>query len=750
MKPITTDDRPLRRAVHALIAAAAAGASLPVPALAAESSTISEVLVTARKRVETLQDVPLAVSAIDGATIEAQGIQDVTQVYSRVPNLYFTAAGGAGPDSDYQYLVIRGVGFNGGLEPAVGVFIDGMYQPQVGFDTSFLDIERLEVLRGPQGTLFGRNTQAGAVNIVTKKPGRTYEGRVEVEAGRFDTYRVLSAFSGPLSDTLSGGIDLQYGYTKGWSHNVTLDLNQNYARQMIGRGTLVWSPSDSFTGTMIIDGTLKHMREQAFGSPLSCHCYDNIADQIGPEDYKNTNGAQLNLDWKLAHGITLTSITGRRQVKSQFTYDWDGGVTDQTPMTLRAVTQTNSPPIVPVSVAPQPITVRGAVQTQPLDQKFVSQELRLAGNGPSLDWLTGAYYFRQDMLQPRAVDIGPGAPFVPLYIRERFTEQRDGWALFGQLTYKPVERVEVTLGSRYSDETTQTGGERVINIANAAIRAFVKDDKTRSDNVSSMAAVSYKFTPGVLAYATWAQGWKAGGVNRYPSRANSILPYDDEKSTNVDVGLKAAWLDRRLLTNISVFHIDIKQQQVVNVVPDPNGLTPITVISNAGKSTSQGVEAEITAKLMQNLKLDLSYGFTDGKFDQFTQFGINRAGARFWFVPRNTASVTLDYGVPMASERALDLSVNWRYVGDYGVPDGNVNAAADAELKNPAYDRVDVRARLSLQEHWEITGYMRNVLNSYDYTQINRDAFSAVQTPQQTFVQTLEPRTYGVIATKRW
>jgi iron complex outermembrane receptor protein len=165
----------------ALVAGSLAAA---VPVMAAQDGALDEVVVTARKRTETLQDIPLAVSAIDGATLQAQGIANITDTYSRVPNLYFTASGGASPTSDYQYLTIRGVGFNGGLEPAVGVFIDGMYQPQIGFDTSFLDAERVEVLRGPQGTLFGRNTQGGAVNIVTRKPGSEFGGRVELEGGQ--------------------------------------------------------------------------------------------------------------------------------------------------------------------------------------------------------------------------------------------------------------------------------------------------------------------------------------------------------------------------------------------------------------------------------------------------------------------------------------------------------------------------------------------------------------------------------------
>jgi iron complex outermembrane receptor protein len=242
----------LRTGVRAALLAAAATTALPVAA--ADVQALDDIVVTARKRAETLQDVPLAVSAIDGVELETKGITNITATYSRVPNLYFTASGGASPTSDYHYLIIRGVGFNGGLEPAVGVFIDGMYQPQIGFDTSFLDAERVEVLRGPQGVLFGRNTQGGAVNIVTRKPGREFEGRVELEGGRFSTYRGLVSVAGPLTDTLAAGLSLQYGSTDGCARNVTLGRDY-FSDQFVGRGTVVWTPNHRLEATLILDAS---------------------------------------------------------------------------------------------------------------------------------------------------------------------------------------------------------------------------------------------------------------------------------------------------------------------------------------------------------------------------------------------------------------------------------------------------------------------------------------------------------------
>lgn len=740
----------LRAGIRTALLAAAAMTALPVAA--AELASLDDIVVTARKRAETLQDVPLAVSAIDGVELETRGITNITETYSRVPNLYFTASGGASPTSDYHYLIIRGIGFNGGLEPAVGVFIDGMYQPQVGFDTSFLDAERVEVLRGPQGTLFGRNTQGGAVNIVTRKPGREFQGRVEVEAGRFGTYRGLASFAGPLTDTLAAGLSLQYGSTDGYARNVTLGRDY-FSDQLVGRGSLVWTPNDRLTATLLLDASRKDMKELGAGVQLDCKCFDATADQIGEDDYKDSDGVQLNVDWEVSDAITLTSITGRRKVKSRFTWDWDAGVSDLTPVTLGAVTQTNVPPIVPLSVATQPVQARGAFQVQPLEQEFTSQELRLAGAHSKIDWLAGAYWFKQDMLQPRAVDIGlAGLPFIPpLYIRERFTEKRDGWAVFGQVTFQPIDRLELTLGTRYSDETADTGGQRVINISDVAIRAFLKSNDFSADNISSMASVSYKFTDNVNVFASWGQGWKAGGINRYPSRAGQDLPYEDEKSTNIDVGVKATWLDGRLTTNLTAFHVDVKQQQTLNVVPDPNGLTPITVIANAGESTSKGVELEVAAQPTDAVRLAFSYGLTDTNFDEFVQFGVDRAGDRFWNVPRTSASASIDWTVPLGAGPTLELGLAWQKVGDYNVPDGSLTApSVDAEILNEGYDRLNLRAKLAFESGWELTGYVRNVLDSFDYTIISRNQFAPAPTSDTLFVVPLEPRTFGVIVTKRF
>lgn len=708
---------------------------------------MEEVVITARKREETLREVPMAVSAIGSLEIQNAGIQDVGDLYTRVPGLFYTIGGGATPNSDFTYLSMRGVGFNGGLEPSVGVFIDGMYVPQVGFDLGFLDLERVEVLRGPQGTLFGRNTQAGALNMVTAKPGETLEGVVEFEADQYEDYRLRAAVSGPLSDTLGGRLNVQLRDAEGWADNVTLGNKQNDAEEMALRGQLYWSPTDTLAVQLIGDYSDRDYGDLGFGSPLDCDC-DDVFHDFQRNDQKENVGLQLNIDWDLSDRITLTSLTGYRKVESESYYDPDVNVTDQTPLTLSAVTQSTSTPTVPISVAPEPITVAGVSHFVDLEQEFWSQELRLSGSGDDFEWLLGAYYFEQEMTQGREFDIGPGVPFFPLYIRELFTEDRDGYALFGQASFNFTERLEATIGARYSDENVSVGGDRVLNIADFSIFAFPKIEDTSYDNFSGTASLAYDFTDDVLGYATVAMGWKAGGINRFPSRDNTISPYDDETSVNYELGVKSTFLDDRASLNIALYYIDIEDQQLLAVVPDPAGGTPITIIDNAAASTSQGIEVEFVGSLTERIRLDVSYAYMDTKFDDYLQRDaagnfVDRSGTPFEYVPENTFSATASYTLPLGNRAEVELRFNHQYTDEFTSATGNFSAPLGFLNENDSQSRWNARA---IYRAGAITAtvYVDNLTDEVNYSIIDYDAFLPLDTAP-LYGKPRQPRTIGAV-----
>lgn len=719
--------------------------------VSAQESTMEEVVVTARKRAETLQEVPLAVSVLDATALQDNRIETVDDLYGRVPGLYFTQAGGAAPTSDFVYIVMRGVGFNGGQEPAAGVFIDGMYQPQLGFDIGFLDLERLEVLRGPQGTLFGRNTQAGALNLVTRKPDENLAGRVELELSEYNTYRVHGAVRGPLADTLFGGLSAEYAESDGYLDN-TLNGRPGapYDRYSV-RGTLRWVPTDNLEFMLAADTSHRGGNEIALGSRLACECYD-IASDNDADDTKDNDGVQLTVEWKASDAFSLTSITGFRDVKSDITIDFDGERTDQL-----AVIANGRPGS---RVAPGPITVQGVHQRSQVEQKFWSEELRLTGVAGRFDWLAGAYYFEQQQDQQRAFDIGPGVRIDPAVgflagtaIREDFGADRDGWALFGQGSWQVTDNIELTLGTRFSEETVSVDGERLRNITlieNANPTFFTLDGEDKFSDVSSTASLSYQWNSSVSSYLTVAQGWKAGGFNRYPSTANAVLPYDAETSLNYEIGLKGVWPAQRLSANAAVFYIDIEDQQLSTVTPDSRGV-PVTTITNAGKSRSQGAELEVTLSPTPRFDASLSLSYTDAQFKDFTQRAaggafVVRDGEPFEYVPELTGSLTLEYRFPVSSNHDLAVNLNYRYVDEYTVQDGGFLAALGGTMRVEDYDRLDLRATLALGE-WKVSAFVRNVLDSFDYTNISYNGFID-PTPADFLVMPLEPRTFGAIVSR--
>lgn len=713
-----------------------------------EASGIEEVVVTARKRAETLQDVPLSVSVLSGSALQENQIDNITDMFGRVPGLYFTSAGSITPTSDFGYLVIRGVGFNGGQEPAVGVFIDGMYQPQLGYDIDFLELERLEVLRGPQGTLFGRNTEAGAVNLVSRKPDENLAGQVSLEAGRFDTYRVLASVRGPIKGSLYGALSAQFRDTDGYMENTVIDGPAAPERKATVRGALRWVPGDALEFNLSADLSQRKGREMDYGSYLTCRCYD-LAKDPRPDNEQRNYGVQLTADWKPNSGLTLTSITGLRTVKTDTAAEFDGVQTDQ------STTTANGPPGQP------PITFGGDWQNLNTDQEFWSEELRLSGSAGRVEWLVGAYYFDQHQRNYAEQALGPGvvtAPeigfIVPLIDQLDFDADRRGWALFGQASWRPLERLEITAGARTSREKVEENGtffRNIVNVENANPNFFFHSGEEEFSDFSPTGSVSWEFAKSVKGYVTVSQGWKAGGFNRYPSTAQSAaLPYDSETSLNYEVGFKGRWPAARLSADLAVFYVTIDDQQLFTTTTDADGI-PVSTIANAGESRSRGVELELSAKPVEQLDLSLSFAYTDAKFVHFTQRAesgdfVVRDGQRFEYVPRVTGAATAEYRFGLGAQRELALNATYRYTGDYDVPNAAFLAPMGSVIPVEAFDRVDLRATYSVDE-WKISAYVRNVLDRFDYSEISYGSFVAL-TPDNLFVKPLEPRTYGLVVTR--
>jgi iron complex outermembrane receptor protein len=644
---------------------------------------------------------------------------------------------------------MRGVGWNAGLEPGVGVFIDGMYQPQIGFDLAFLDLERVEVLRGPQGTLFGRNTQGGALNMVSRKPDETFRGRVRVDLAEFNSLRVTSGLSGPIADNVFAGASVEYARTDGYIHNTTLDEDQIPSERVTARGILRWLPSESLEINLIGDASIKDYNEMMRGVPLASEGFDSNGDEDRSDDADNA-GVQLNVDFDFNEDVTLSSISGYRVSDTDVFGDTDSRPTSQV--------VTIFPPVAPQTDRPTP--VQGATTPFHIKMEFLSQELRLAGTSGDLDWLGGLYWFRQDTDEDRYRHLGNGIAFpFAVYIEEHFFEIRDGWAAFGQASYRFSDRFEATFGARYSDENVETGGLRLIYLlGDPGPDAPALTDKaatTGGDNVSVMASISYDMTENSLVYLTYAEGWKAGGINRIPSNAAGVVPYDDEFSENYEVGVKTSWANGKASLNGSLYRIDITDQQVFNYIPSPTaGGVPISAVENAAKSQVSGVELEFQARPMDAFTLTGTLAYADSEYKDYTRI-FNATdqtimdGENFENVPEVTANASASYRIPLQAfgGSELELYANYRYIDEVAIQDNFIGASSGDQLVIPDYDRLDLRLSL-LNDGWEYTLYVDNALDSWDYTGASSDPYMATVLP--IYAQPLEPRQFGIVVSKEF
>lgn len=683
---------------------------------------VEEITVTARKREESLQDVPVAVSAFSGDGLAQKGIESSEGLVGRVPSLSFSQNQTFGPTKSETYIVLRGIGATAALESSVAVFIDGVYQPKMNFDAGFLDLERMEVLRGPQGALFGRNTQGGALNLVTHKPDAEFRGKVQAEAGSYSTLKLKGSASGPLSDQVFLGVSGAVEQTDGYFDNVTLGKHQDKGGRGSARATLRALPSDTFE--VILTAGFSH----AWGGQLGAGVPEDgakykIFDGEVRNLKDNVRNAALTMNWDLGPA-TLTSITGAVKTETAVFWDWDGSA-----------------------------VANGNFQSQKIDQSIVSEEVRLAsnpGNG-NIDWLAGLYFFRSVYDQDRDFGLadGTGSTFPPIFSPDNVVDEQArfvnrGFAVFGQATWRPVENLDLTVGGRYSREkvkSRQWGSVIVVNLGSSEI-FDTRADATFS-RFSPMASVSYRWNDNIMTYATIAEGFKAGGFQKYPaSNIASGIPFDNELSMNYEVGIKSSLLDRKLTFNAAAFVVKVKDQQL-GTIREIGGI-PVESIDNVGRSTSQGFEIETTARPFPGLSFSGSFSYVDAKFDKYFNpgTGVDRAGERIPYVPKWSGSAQLDYTHAVGGGLDLVWTAQYRYVGSSIA--GNGAPPFDPFLDIDSYDIWDASVRLE-SDRWELALFVDNLFDEYNISRKWAAPFQTViyETP-------LPPRHIGVRATLKW
>ena len=617
-----------------------------------------EIVVSARRRAETSQDVPLAISVIGGEHIDNTGTFNVGRLQQLTPTLQFYSS-----NPRNTAVNIRGIGApfgltNDGIEQGVGIYVDDVYYSRVASATfDFLDVAQIEVLRGPQGTLYGKNTSAGAINITTRQPTFDFEGRAEVSIGNLGFKQAKAAVSGPLSDMLAARVALSATSRRGTIYNVTTDNWVNEQDNLGLRGQFLWRPSDALDVTLQGDfstqnpeccaqiyvrtGATQRAVNRQFASLATAQNYTvpstNAFDRLTDLD-ANLNagnrigGVNLRIKWDAGLG-TLTSVTAWRF------WDWR-------PANDRDFTG------LPITTA----------SNNPSRQDQFTQELRFAQSGGKVDFVVGLFGFHQKVRTQGLQEQGPAAskwllnPSSALsnnpIVLDRLTAENDirlyntSAALFGQISWKVTDAFTVQPGFRVNYDqkkglydsvvtgTASDGTRQLVQFSGpyandpwiAAQRGVLAPQRFETKfsdwNFSYDLTLSYKLAADVLAYATYAKSFKSGGINLNGVPANTdgnpllaAATVKPETVNNYEAGIKVQLWDRKATLNLSAFRTEIDNYQALV----SNGQLGVLrgYLANARKVRTQGVEWDLSVRPSERFNAYANGAFTDATYRKF-------------------------------------------------------------------------------------------------------------------------------------
>jgi iron complex outermembrane receptor protein len=578
---------------------------------------LEEVLVTAQKRTESVQEVGIAIAAFSGERIKELGIASAFDLASLIPNVSYTGEGSV------DQFNIRGVqlsDFSDGNEPPVGVYVDEVYLGTLANHQSQLyDVERVEVLRGPQGTLFGRNTVGGLVHTITRKPTATPEGYLSLQAGSNDQWIVEGALSGPLSDRVRARAAARYNTDDGWQRNAVASgkpetAKTDYLGARLGlevdltddlmMSLNVHSVDQQSTPQMYSVTGLFVPGSAAAGAPQFCdvsavnagRCESisifgpfagsfisgepdprkSYTDLTNPRFDIDGFGSWLKFDWDLG-AVNLVSITAFESVDKRYDNDPDG----------------------------PPSEIYGDFR---IKAEQWSQELRLSGDHDRLNWLAGLFYYSDEKY-----DWSFATPELVQIFGTTFTTQNqmdldtESYAVFAQADYFLTDAFKVTAGARWTHETK----DLFITDSKAAPN-YENDEHIDTQKVTWRVGADWTFSSGRMLYATIATGFKSGAFNTSLVGPGESAPSGEEEITTYEIGAKTDWFGSRLRVNAAAFYNDYTDVQAV-VTQNVNNV-PVVRIFNVGALDIKGLELEVTALPVDSLELGLSAGWIDAEY----------------------------------------------------------------------------------------------------------------------------------------
>jgi len=757
--------------------------SFPATTLAQESDFIlEEVIVTAQKREQSLQDVPVAVTALTAQQISDAEIRDIRSLQLLSPSVNVTQAAAA-----YQTTIsIRGIGtsgFNPGLEPSVAVFVDGVYRSRTGSSIGdFNGIERIEILRGPQSTLYGKNSSAGVIGYYTKKPEYESSGEVELNLGNYSQRIVSARVTGPLTeDTLAFSLSANYNKRDGFIENKSRGIDVNDRDRWGVRGQLLWDASDTVQVRFI--GDVSEHRELCCAAPsfingpttpLIAALGGSVIDPPNPFDRvvnfdskmqsnMDDAGASMQIDWEINDGIQFTSITGYRDFESDT--DFDADFTDV-----------------------ELIRSQGNL-TQ---IETFTQEFRFASTGDNrVDWQAGAFFYDQDLHVEGKVHYGfytrpyfdgltggavslvegllqfpPGTFFAhgTGMVKEIFDSNSESWAVFGQADIHINDAWTLTVGLRYTDEDKTGAGQFFVidpwaalplgtflppglAAALGATQIFPPatdfDEKRNESEWSGNLILSWDINEELNAYASYSRGYKAGGFNldRAAGFENPTYTFDPEFIDNYELGFKSRFWEGRSQLNVAAFYQDVQDFQTTLF----DGIR--FNLANAGDMDIYGVEVESQTQVSENMLWTFAVTYLDATYASYTDAPCpifipsptcDLTGERKDDAPKWTGTTNLTWDKPISNNLALFIRGEVYYRGErFTAGDNDPNSfIGGTTLLNAS---IGIH---NIDQTWDVRIWGRN-LTDEEFPQIMFD--TVVQGGSYSGYPN-DPRTYGVTA----
>lgn len=729
------------RILHHMVLSAVAMIFASTSISAQESSAIEEIVVTAQKREESLQTVPLAISAFTGDYLERRNIQTVEDLEQLVPGFNYDQYSPGQP----RYY-IRGVGNNlqsGSVEESVGIFVDGVYLERPAMtNVEFLNLERVEVLRGPQGTLFGRNVVGGAISYITKKPTEEQESGLSVTLGNYKNLGLKGYVSGPLSESMFASIAGTTSNHDGYAFNTTTQ-NYVYDKQYTAlRGALRWMPSGDLDIQLIADvarnrGTggwwiLIEPGAQPAPTWLQSPWYNNNISDDGVNDVDNS-GVTLHLDWNNDFGV-LTSITSFRE---SFFHS-------RVHLTPPNVPDTLDPALV-VGNLSNILFQRDFTE----DAKQYSQEVRLASHAEgALNWVAGIYFHHTETVFRH--DINHKFIF-PFFQREGSSgslndSSTDAFAVFANVTYDISDALRFQIGARWSrdekENVTTTYG--VPTSGNYTLDGqdlppgvgYTVSDKKSWDAFTPMVSLNYQATPDIFLYTTVSRGFKSGGfAGGQSDSVTAKTPFDPEFAWNYELGVKAEWFDRIRL-NVAAYWMDYDNLQVRGLIPPvPPDVTSTRLFINAGETTVKGIETEFNVAASDNWSFYVSHAYTNSRIEKTEGIAseVLHVGDELIKTPDHKLYFGVNYYASLTDNVSATARATYAYTGSHYPQLPNL----DTELI-PSQDTID--ASLTFEQNdgqWSLEVWGKNLTD-----EVILNSITTVQSSTYGFLD--PPRTYGV------